>query len=208
MLKIAEFCALHLAPHTPGKLCHLPMETEYCGGVIRYLIENHRKGRPTPKAELRSTFDLHSNQINGLLQKTQEYLLQFGLEIVGLSSGRNICPIPDSDKLFMRKIFRESVKRAKITVSLEEKRLYTVFSLIQLEDNNMEEARLSQIQKCKYFHSVGISEFFKKYKMLGYVDCRRTEDACFWSLGWRFYVEFGDSFDIVDHFEHEAPMTR
>lgn len=180
------------------------METEYCGAVARCLIENHRKGRPTPRVELRGALGLGSNQIDGLLQRTQEYLLSFGLEMVGLSSDRHLCSILEGDRLFLRKVFMEPVKQAKTTVSLEEKRLYTVFSLIQLEGNSLEETRISQIQRCKYFEAVKVDELFRKYKALGYLCCKKVEDTASWSLGWRFYVEFGDSFDITDHFGHEA----
>lgn len=184
------------------KLLHLM--DEYCGRATRCLIENHRKSRPTPKTEIKSALELCNSRINDVLLRAQEHLQWFGIEMVGLSSDKRVCSVSEGDRLFLRKIFREPVKRVKGMVTPEERRMYTVFSLIQVENNSLDGIKLPRIQKCKYFDSVKVEEFFKKYKMHGYLCCKDVGDTTLWSLGWRFYVEFGDSPDIIDHFRQET----
>lgn len=93
-------------------------------------------------------------------------------------------------------------KKAKIegTMSLDKKRMFTVLSAIQLENNRLHEEKLREIQKCKYFLGIEINVFMASLKTTGFVLAVRENETVFWVLGWRFYAEYCDHFDIFEFF--------
>lgn len=180
------------------------MEQEYCGKLIRLLIDNHRRNRLISKLEIRDIFKLDVLDLNLLLKHLREYLEKLGLELVGISDLK-ICNVESAKKLFLRKLFREIKEEdAHLEATLEEKRLFTVFSLIQLENNNLDERKFNQIRGCKYFANIKLEDVFSKAKSHGYLISRKVDDNIFWSLGWRFYSEYADSLDVVDYFSEKT----
>ncbi len=174
---------------------------EYIGKIAKLLIENHRKNRAMERIELKSALSIQMVQLNKLLYKTQDFLSMMGLEMVGVSP-TEIVPIDEGKKLFLRKINLEDPKKVKISPSLDDKRLFTILSAIQLENNHLYEEKLKDIQNCKYFRGIDLIQFMTSLKVVGYITNNKENEIVFWSVGWRFYVEHCDSFDVFEYFGH------
>ncbi|ELA42264.1 uncharacterized protein VICG_00663 [Vittaforma corneae ATCC 50505] len=173
---------------------------EYFGKITRHLIENQHKCRAVPKEEFKDLLGLPMRTIDNVLSRMPEFLHSLGLEIVGISQNE-LVPLSEAKKVFLRKMCIEHTKKAKTIPTLEEKRLFVVFAAIQLENNQFEESKLGSLRVCPYFKGVNILEFFDQYKMNGYLIIRKEKEMPVWSLGWRFYVEYGDCFDLVEYFK-------
>jgi len=179
------------------------MKKEYCGQLIRHLINNHRKGRLVPRLELADLLELNKEGFNEILEYTSRYLQRLGIEMVGIADSK-ICAISACQKIFLRKTYDEAPKGdCRVAVSLDEKRLFMLFCLIQLENDNLEEQKLSQIKECKYFKNFSLDEFLKKCKTNGYLNIKKANDMSYWCLGWRYYAEFDESFNVVEYFSEE-----
>lgn len=180
------------------------MESEYSGKIVRYLMENHNKNRLVPKDEIKKLFLIRNEIFESVLVDTQDFLLKIGLEMAGINSN-TVVPLKEAKKLFLRKINDDVVsKKFKISPSVEDTMMYMAFAAIQLENDRFEESKFEILQKSAYFNNVNIRDVFAKYKMDGYLKCYKENDLEIWSLGWRFYVEYCDSFDVLDYFKNNG----
>ncbi|KAM0681342.1 hypothetical protein GINT2_000542 [Glugoides intestinalis] len=175
------------------------MEEEYFGKITRYLIENQNRNRATPKDELRIFLDVPTKNIDRLLAGTQEFLSFIGLEIVGLLQN-TLVPFSESKKLFLRRVYSEGAEESPVEVDLNDKRLFITFSAIQFENNKLASKHIDTLQQCPCFKGIKAADFFEDCKQKGYIVNKKENDESYWSLSWRFYVEFGDSFDVTEYF--------
>lgn len=172
---------------------------DYIGKIAKLLIENHRKNRAIERMEIKSILAIQMIELNKLLYQTQEYFNMMGLEIIGISPTQ-IVAIDEAKKLFVRRMPGEDSKRVKSSANAEEKKLFTILSAVQLENNHMHEETILEIQKCKIFNKVDLLGFMTGMKTAGFLTNNKENEVTFWSLGWRFYVEYCDCFDIFDYF--------
>lgn len=175
------------------------MDEEYFGKITRYLIENQNRNRSTPKDELRVFLDVPAGRIDSLLAGTQEFANSIGLEVVGLLQN-TLVPFSDCKKLFLRRVYSERTEKQSVKVDSKDKRLFITFSAIQFENNKLETKHISKLQQCPCFKDVKASDFFEECKQKGYIVNKKENDESYWTLSWRFYVEFGDSFDVTEYF--------
>lgn len=175
------------------------MENEYFGKMTRYLIENQNKSRPTPKEEFKDLLSLSHRAVEDMVPKLQELFLNpMGLELVGITQNEIVSPA-EGKKLFLRRLYEDHPKKAKTVLTEEDRRLFTVFAAIQLENNRLEESRLA-VLKASYLFGERVAEFLDRCRQRGYLTTRKDKEVAVWSLGWRFYVDYGDCFDIVEYF--------
>lgn len=180
------------------------MEREYYGKLMRYLIDNHNKNRLVNRQEIRDMFLINNSETNNLINQTQSFMSQFGLEIIGFSE-LETTEISRAQKFFIRRTESsetnentDSLKRQRMTVSEDERCLFTIFSLIQIEKNMLEEQKLLRI---KTLHN-NLEEFIKENKNLGYFMQKRENDISYLIYGWRFYAEYGEDFDIIEYYKN------
>lgn len=184
------------------------MEMEYIGKISKLLIESHRKNKTLDKVEIRNELAVSLPELNSLLYKTQEYLSFLGLEMVGISPTQTV-PIDEGKKFFVRKQYMDENKRIKMSINIEDKKLFIIISAIQLENNRMHEDKKIEIQKCKYFKDIDINVYMNGLRTSGYIQAFKENDFSYWSLGWRYYVEYSDCFDIFEYFsENNKTQTN
>lgn len=160
------------------------------------MMANQHRGRAVPKEELRTLLEVSNSELGNILEKLPGFLARLGVEAVGISQ-TSVVSIKEGKKLFLRKVFYESHKKVKMSVTPEEKRLFLIFAAVQLENNRLEESRLRVLDGCSYFKGTGVKEALDRYRLKGYLGAHRDNDINIWSLGWRFYVEYGDT-DITE----------
>ena len=177
------------------------MELDMCGRTIRKLMNNHNRNKTTTKVEIREELCLHPNDLPKIITMTQDYLRNLDLELVGVQTA-NTTDINSADKLFVRKISSDDVKKPKKEVIIEDKRMLTLFALMQVENNQLGSKKLETLQKCKYFKGVDLEDYLKKLKVQGYINSVALIDDTVYSPSWRFYVEFDNCFDDVRYFDN------
>lgn len=182
------------------------MENEYLGKITRLLIENHNKNRPVPKKEIADVLKISTKSLEDILELIPAFLKKIGLQIAGITQNE-VVQIKNGEKLFLRKIYKEEVKKSKLIPTQEERMLFTVFSAIQLENNKFEESKIEILKMSPCFDQVKIIEFLAKCKANGYLTSKIENENVFWSLGWRFYVEY-DDFNIVEYFKEYVESNR
>lgn len=184
------------------------MDAEYSGKVVRLMMGNHGRHRATPKAEIAELLSVPSSKVNTVLLHASSYVAGFDLEIVGAGCDEDGRQIELADRVFLRRKQARDGKQARLAASDDEKRLYLLFSLIQVEGNSLRNDRLEAVGASRYFDEVDIGDFMKGQRGCGYVASKKVDDVLFWSLGWRYYVEFHDFFDVVAHFRRDAPTIK
>lgn len=173
--------------------------TENCGKLIRMLIYNHQKNRPVFKSEINKFLTIDSNMRSSILKVAQNYLNKFNLKMVGVSGSGMVC-YKDSDKIFLRKILDKKSKKTKVTLNDDEKVLFFLIAVIKLENNKLEERKTKLLDECKLFKSMSAEEYLKIFKGQGYFAIEKIEEKENWVFGWRYYVEFDDSDNIIEYF--------
>ena len=184
------------------------MQSEYCGKIIRRLIADHHKGRPTPKQEIGSDLSLSNQKLASILEETQSYLRAFELEIAGVSPSAPVY-FEFSDKVFLRRILSTDdeltdSKKFKPSVVDDDRLLFFILVAIQIENNSLAESKLDVIGSCRYFSQVSVLDTMKRLKGQGYLSCKRDDEETTWSYGWRYYVEFEDSFNFIGFCKRDA----
>ena len=180
---------------------------EYVGKMAKLLIEKHRMNKPLDKMEIKKELAIPMEEVNRLLYNTQEYLQMLGLEMIGISSTQSV-PIDESKKLFIRKLYIEDSKRVKVTINIDERRLFIIISAIQLENNHMHEDKIPEIQRCTHFTGMDLNSYMNSLKTAGYLSNTKENEIGYWSLGWRYYVEYGDCFDIFEYFGNSNNQNK
>lgn len=175
------------------------MEEEWCGKAARLLINNHLRNRPTAKAEVKAFVGVTNSGLNAFLGNLQAFVNELSLELVGLHRGR-IVPIEKCDKLFLRRVRSQTnvTEPEQAELSIEIKQRYLLFSILQVENSTVEEKSLDVLKNCEYFKDAEVREALKREKALGYLSSVNNGEDILWSLGWRYYVEYGDVFDVVE----------
>lgn len=176
------------------------MSAEHVGRIARTLMANHHRSRLTSKAELCTALSINRRQLEAMLDAVAAYLQEFGLEMEGTEKHDSGL----ADKFFLRKGAAEDPKRARLEVTEDDKRLFFVFSAIQAENNNLDGSKLEELSSCQYFTETDILGYMKRQKARGYVACKKTDEVVCWGYGWRFYIEYGDAFDIAGYFQSAA----
>lgn len=171
------------------------MELERQGRIARILINNNRRNKTTNKDELTDALGIRTSELKRLLVQTQEYLGQFGLEMVGVSVGKT-SDFLFSDRLFVRNRLPSCTGRAS---DADDRALFFLLAVVQLENNNLNEEKLQNLKRSNLFRETTALDYLKGYRTLGYFASKRKDEVVIWSYGWRFYVEFGEGFDIVKH---------
>lgn len=117
-----------------------------------------------------------------------------GLELIGVTTERNKETEKD-DKYFLRRSSINNKVKAAEDFSKEDKRMYFIFAIISVENNNLAEENLDQLNETELFDGCMIHEYMKELKNSGYVKSRIVEDILYWSYGWRFYAEYEHAMD-------------
>lgn len=178
---------------------HMP-DMEYCGRIARLMIANHHRSRPTPKTEICETLGIHNGRLNPILSETNAYLWSFELEIVGVGPSGTL-PLEQTDKIFLRRQLPAGDKRVRLAASEDEKRLFFLFAVIQIENGQLAEDRLEALDECRLFAGISIGEFMKQQKAMGYFSSRKQDEDVQWTFGWRYYAELEDRCDVVEYFK-------
>ncbi|KAI5173068.1 hypothetical protein PAEPH01_1845, partial [Pancytospora epiphaga] len=133
---------------------------ERMGKIARMMITNHHNNRLTNKSDLCTALSITRRELEPLLGKVVKFLKNFGLEMEGtqkLESGQ-------MDRFFLRLASNEDeeIKKVKPEVTEDEKRLFFVFAVIQIENNKLNGAKEDEIRKCRYFDGVELGEYMKR----------------------------------------------
>lgn len=175
------------------------MDAEYFGKVTRYLISNHMKGRPVRKEELSRMLGVTLRDMDEILSGLATFLQSLGLELASITKDE-IVAAEKGKKFFLRKMPIKNTKRVKMMPTEDERRLFLVLSAVQLENNRLDESKFETIRGSQWFKNVNVQAIFNKYRMAGYLSCKKENERVIWLLGWRFYVEYGDCLDVVSYF--------
>lgn len=210
------------------------MEREYCGKIIRYLMQDHNKNRATPKSELVSLLALKSTDINKILFGAKEYLKIFDLDII--SANENLA-LEKAEKVFLVKrkssnnkqrktddidfiennttgimhcSIDKGIKKLKLSQSeniiINSRHLFFILSAIQVENNQLDESKLEILNCARIFEDVSVFEFIKKFKSMGYLKSTKANDSTIYMFGWRYYAEFGNRFDIISYYKNKIAV--
>ncbi|ORD99313.1 hypothetical protein A0H76_1057 [Hepatospora eriocheir] len=170
----------------------------YKGITIRYLIENYLKRRAVEFGDLKKPFDVNSVKMEEILESVKEYLIRLRLELVKVAIDKSVGKNKTitTYKYFLKKMISADDKHKEVT--LDDKRLYTLFALIQINNNKIKEEYL---EGCSLFKSVSINEWLKKIKGDGYIKTEVIETEVWWTTNWRYEIEYGDFFNVIDFFK-------
>ncbi|ORD93246.1 hypothetical protein ECANGB1_507 [Enterospora canceri] len=79
-------------------------------------------------------------------------------------------------------------------IPVEKQQLYTLFGLIQAELDKFNSVDI--LKDCILFKNENIREYLKKVKGEGYIKQSVEDNVLSYSLGWRFYAEYGRFFNM------------
>ncbi|KAI5148969.1 hypothetical protein ENBRE01_0646 [Enteropsectra breve] len=169
---------------------------EYHGKILRMLISNYYRGKTTTRQDIKSLLSVSMGELKEIIIQANYYLKNFGLELVGIENNEEATEL-DAERYFIRKTY---CNKEVSKVTEDEKCLFTVFEIIKTHGNRLENKMLETISKSNIFTNMDINEVFKKYKNNGYIRKTNVNDEdIYWSLGWRYHVEFKNSCEIAKH---------
>ena len=184
---------------------------DYLGCIARVLIVNQMKGRLTDVKELKNACSINKIKLDELMHSLQFYLQQhFELDLIEYHFEDH----QDKEKkYFIRKLISPDFSSSSSNnpdpevpaVSIEDKRLYSCFICIQIGRNEVKNIE-NEMEKCKYFKNINISDWINKIKRLGYISSKISEDdnaSTVTSFGWRYYIDYGDWFDVIEKFKNK-----
>lgn len=211
----------------------------FVGKIIRLIILNNRRHRPTERREIMSTFNLSRPRYEEVVQVCKEKVNKLGLEIISVdlfdkekivekerekkeNSEREKTPDrhkSENERLFIikNKMFQTLIskqlggedttdsyrgffsQKAIPPVPLEKKQLFTIFAMC--EADNDEFNNIEALRDCKIFKSFKVEDVLARVKREGYVKTTTKDNIVSYSRAWRYYVEYGEFFNMTEFFK-------